>query len=118
MSVARFPAYDYDLAATLSSGQAFRWRDKQDRWIGVIGSRWVELQMQNECIVAETPGTDCGWSWLLDYLQLEVNLRDVLSTFPDDPPMRAAVQACQGLRLLRQDPWECLASFILSSTKQ
>ena len=32
--------------------------------------------------------------------------------------MRAAVAACRGLRLLRQDPWECLASFILSSTKQ
>jgi N-glycosylase/DNA lyase len=28
------------------------------------------------------------------------------------------VAACRGLRLLRQDPWECLASFILSSTKQ
>jgi N-glycosylase/DNA lyase len=32
--------------------------------------------------------------------------------------MQAAVTACRGLRLLRQDPWECLASFILSSTKQ
>ena len=32
--------------------------------------------------------------------------------------MRDAVAACRGLRLLRQDPWECLASFILSSTKQ
>jgi N-glycosylase/DNA lyase len=32
--------------------------------------------------------------------------------------MRLAVTACCGLRLLRQDPWECLASFILSSTKQ
>jgi len=32
--------------------------------------------------------------------------------------MHAAVSACRGLRLLRQDPWECLASFILSSTKQ
>src|ERR1700739_2698797 len=32
--------------------------------------------------------------------------------------MRRAVTACRGLRLLRQDPWECLASFILSSTKQ
>ena len=32
--------------------------------------------------------------------------------------MQAAVSACRGLRLLRQDPWECLASFILSSTKQ
>ena len=32
--------------------------------------------------------------------------------------MRDAVAACRGLRLLRQEPWECLASFILSSTKQ
>jgi N-glycosylase/DNA lyase len=32
--------------------------------------------------------------------------------------MRAAVARCRGLRLLRQDPWECLASFICSSTKQ
>ena len=32
--------------------------------------------------------------------------------------MNAAVASCRGLRLLRQDPWECLASFILSSTKQ
>jgi N-glycosylase/DNA lyase len=32
--------------------------------------------------------------------------------------MCAAVLACRGLRLLRQDHWECLASFILSSTKQ
>src|SRR6185295_10594476 len=35
-----------------------------------------------------------------------------------DPPMQTAVNACRGLRLLRQDPWECLGSFILSSTKQ
>ena len=32
--------------------------------------------------------------------------------------MQAAVAACHGLRLLRQEPWECLASFILFSTKQ
>jgi hypothetical protein len=32
--------------------------------------------------------------------------------------MREAVAACRGLRLVRQEPWECLASFICSSTKQ
>jgi len=32
--------------------------------------------------------------------------------------MRDSVAACRGLRLLRQEPWECLASFICSSTKQ
>jgi N-glycosylase/DNA lyase len=55
---------------------------------------------------------------LSDYLQLDLNLAEVVRTFPDDEPIRAAVAACRGLRLLRQDPWECLASFILSSTKQ
>ena len=55
---------------------------------------------------------------LTHYLQTDVNLARILATFPDDEPMRAAVAACPGLRLLRQDPWECLASFILSSTKQ
>jgi N-glycosylase/DNA lyase len=38
--------------------------------------------------------------------------------FPDDEPMNQAVAECRGLRVLRQEPWECLASFILSATKQ
>lgn len=58
------------------------------------------------------------WRWLTHYLQTDVVLSDILATFPDDPHLRAAVAACRGLRLLRQDPWECLASFILSATKQ
>jgi len=58
------------------------------------------------------------WPWLRHYLQTEVELEKILAAFPDDPPMREAVAACQGLRLLRQEPWECLASFICSSTKQ
>jgi N-glycosylase/DNA lyase len=45
-------------------------------------------------------------------------LGKILQTFPDDEPMRRATTACRGLRVLRQEPWECLASFILSSNKQ
>jgi N-glycosylase/DNA lyase len=55
---------------------------------------------------------------LRDFLQTGVDLESILATFPDDEPMRTSVGVCRGLRLLRQDPWECLASFILSSTKQ
>jgi len=58
------------------------------------------------------------WQWLVNYLQLELDVREVVRSFPSDEPMQAAITACRGLRLLRQDPWECLASFILSSTKQ
>jgi N-glycosylase/DNA lyase len=113
-----FAARDYDLAATLTSGQAFRWRQQDRWWSGVIGNRWVRLRSEPGSITAETAGPVADWDWLAHYLQLQVDLGEVLREFPDDEPMRAAVAACRGLRLLRQDPWECLASFILSSTKQ
>ena len=45
----------------------------------------------------------CSTSWL---------------TFPDDEVLQQAVRQHWGLRVLRQEPWETLASFIASSTKQ
>ena len=112
------PVRDYDLAATLDSGQAFRWQPCNDSWVGVVGQRWVRLTQRHNGIRAETAGPVADWQWLRDYLQTETDLAAVLKTFPDDAPLRDAVAACRGLRVLRQDPWECLASFILSSTKQ
>ena len=123
--VTLFPARDYDLAATLDSGQVFRWQRSadgssagSDSWTGVIGRHAVRLTRTGDGIRAETTEPMDDWQWLRDYLQTDVDLEAVLKTFPDDAPMRDAVVACRGLRVLRQDPWECLASFILSSTKQ
>jgi N-glycosylase/DNA lyase len=118
LSKKSFPARDYDLAATLTCGQAFRWQRQGECWVGIIGSRWVRLQAGDSSLTAETAGPAGDWNWLTEYLQLDLELGEVLGTFPDDEPMRLAIAACRGLRLLRQDPWECLASFILSSTKQ
>jgi N-glycosylase/DNA lyase len=56
--------------------------------------------------------------WLRHHLAAGEVLEPILATFPDDVPLRSAVARCRGLRLLRQEPWECLASFICSSTKQ
>jgi N-glycosylase/DNA lyase len=113
-----FPVKNYDLALTLASGQAFRWRRSGGVWEGVIGSRWVRLWQDADRILAETSSQEEDWQWLRHFLQTEVDLEPILAAFPDDPPMREAVAACRGLRLLRQEPWECLASFICSSSKQ
>lgn len=113
------PARDYDLDATLTSGQAFGWERGASGWTGVVAGRWVELSSGRSGIQARTVVNPDDWNWLRDFLQTEVRLAEVVRTFPaDDEHLQQAVQACRGLRLLRQEPWECLASFILSSTKQ
>lgn len=113
-----FELPDYDLAATLTSGQAFRWQPNGAGWVGVIGRNWARLRQEGSSLIVETAEPVPDWNWLTSYLQTNVDLKEILATFPDDEPMRISVEACRGLRLLRQDPWECLASFILSSTKQ
>lgn len=113
------PVRDYDLDATLGCGQAFGWEKDERGWTGVVTGRWVRLRATGQGIRAEfTKGVE-SISWLSEYLQIGVDLREVIATFPKgDVHLAKAVERCFGLRLVRQDPWECLASFILSSTKQ
>lgn len=118
-TTAHFPVSDYDLAATLTSGQAFHWRHVAGKWEAVIHGRWVQLEQPTPAaITATTCEPVADWRWLRDYLRLDADHAAMLASFPDDEPLRAAIAHCRGLRLLRQEPWECLASFILSSTKQ
>jgi len=113
-----FPVRDYNLDATLVSGQAFCWQSIGQAWEGVIGGRWVRLYLSKVGIVAEVAKPVHDWAWLEHYLQLHFDLGQALATLPDDEPIQNAIAALPGLRLLRQDYWECLASFILSATKQ
>jgi len=112
------PVRDYDLAATLDSGQVFRWQRDGISWNGVLGKYYIQLTQTSAGIHARAHAPVDDWNFLREFLQTDVDLGGIQKTFPNDEPMREAIVACRGLRLLRQDPWECLASFILSSTKQ
>lgn len=109
---------EYDLDATLTSGQVFGWERDRDGWVNVVAGRWVRLQQDGNSLHAEVAAAQTEWHWLADYLQIQVDLARVLASFPEDEHLTTAVAACRGLRLLRQNPWDCLAHFILSSTKQ
>lgn len=118
-------AENYNLDATLGSGQTFQFtRTGTGDWEGVIGSQWVSLRSHTQGIQVRFapgsagPGHGPDLAPVEEFLQNRVNLEAILETFPRDGVLLKATRACQGLRLLKQDPWQCLASFILSSTKQ
>lgn len=113
-----WPVTDYDLEATLEGGQAFRWRRRGGAWEGVVRGRWVGVSATRGALEVWTVDADGPAGGLAEYFRAGEDLAAVHRSFPDDAPLRAAVAACRGLRLLRQEPWECLGSFILSSTKQ
>lgn len=108
-----------DLPSTLASGQCFRWRlASDDVWTGVIGGDLVRLWATPEGIgiaSAPTPPAELAES-LASYLRLDDDLPVIQARIAVDPHVRDGIEHYPGLRLLRQDPWETLAGFILSST--
>ncbi len=86
---------------------------------GVIGDRLLRLSEYDEGV--EVTALDDGpmpdaLDKAADYLSAGVDLEEFKLAFYDDPCIGPAVRGYAGLRLLRQDPWECLVSFICSST--
>jgi N-glycosylase/DNA lyase len=109
---------EINLAATLDCGQAFRWRREGGWFRGVIGNRVVWLRQVEEGVQWKClPPTEDA-TFLAHYLALDNPLKKIIATFPDDPYFHEAVRQFYGMRMLRQEPWETLASFIASSTKQ
>jgi N-glycosylase/DNA lyase len=109
---------DFALASTVECGQAFRWSRAADCWFeGVVG-RWVIRLRQHPNSVEWESRPAVDKKVVAKYLALDVSLPDILATFPSDPLLRQAVKNHHGLRVIRQEPWECLASFIASSSKQ
>ena len=104
----------FDLSQTLGCGQVFHWRTHGAGWLGTVG---------DEPLYAEQRGArlfvPAGCELLAHrYFALDHPLEEFGATFPEDEAMRAARDFCCGLRIIRQPPWECLATFITSALKQ
>jgi N-glycosylase/DNA lyase len=107
------PAPEFDLGATLASGQVFHWVPQGAGYTGVIGRTPVYVEQ-----VADEILTDGDPESVSRYFALDHPLPEIYRSFPDDPAMTAALEYCRGMRIIRQPPWECLATFITSSMKQ
>lgn len=101
-----------DLDLTLGCGQAHRWRKEGDAWKGVIGDRMVTLRQGEGGVYFDNVPP----SRLAAYLRIDDPVEAIYEDISTaDPLLDRLVQRYRGLRLLRQDPWECLATYLLAT---
>jgi N-glycosylase/DNA lyase len=110
----RIAASEFDLARTLDSGQVFHWETCDDGFAGAIGEQGVYVEQRGDDIFFSGVSAKV----ITHYFALDHRLVEICQSFPDDSTMCAARDFCQGLRIIRQPLWECLATFITSSMKQ
>ena len=108
-------AQNFDLEQTLDCGQAFRW-EKDDRgvWHGIAFHKYIELFENNgDIIITNSNEQDFKNVWY-DYFDLGLDYSKVIKEVSLDPTVAKAAQFSGGIRLLNQEPWEALISFIIS----
>ena len=114
MKLRRLAAHDFDLEKTLNCGQIFHWERSGAGFVGTIGEKAVYVEQRSD----ELRFTGVSAEAIANYFSLDHPLAEICRSFPRDPAMIAARDFCQGLRIIRQPRWECLATFICSSMKQ
>jgi len=111
MSVYQITTSDFNLDHTLSCGQVFRW-ERDGWWVGVVNGAVIRAKQEgDELIINSTLDAD----YIRDYFRLDDDIERIYSEIGKDKKMESLIRKYRGLRLIRQDPWECLVSYICSS---
>ncbi|NOG82270.1 MAG: hypothetical protein HND49_00370 [Planctomycetes bacterium] len=102
---------DFDLQCTLESGQIFRFREINGWYYVSARDKLFKIrQLKNKI---EFHGVD--QKFIVYYFSLDEEHTKILEEINKDPFINKAIMEHRGLRLIRQDPWECLVAFICSS---
>lgn len=111
---------DFDLDRIAGSGQCFRWRKNGSGAYHIVHK---EHYLQIRSLGSSDYALSCPEAEYKDiwypYFDLGENYRCIRERVrkEDDPFLYDACEYGKGIRILRQDPWEMLISFIISQNK-
>lgn len=106
---------DFDLAQTLDCGQCFRWEMLEDgSFSGIAFGKYCRVSQEGDTIsFFDTTPEDFHTLWR-PYFDLDRDYGALKERLSQDPILAEATRFAPGIRILRQDHWEALCSFILS----
>lgn len=106
-------ANHFNLERTLTCGQAFRWKPQKDgSWFGVALDRPLLIRQFGDTLDLSAPVGDRDF-WR-GYFALDRDYGEVEALLASDSQTAPAVACSGGMRILRQDPYEALISFVVS----
>ena len=95
-------------------GQCFRFRKTGDTWTGVAHERVLTVRDTAEGLELIGAAKDAETIWR-GYFDADRSYADILKQLSSDEAVRMSAETFRGMRLLRQEPFETLISFIISA---
>ena len=107
---------DFNLTHIFECGQCFRWIKQQDgSYNGIVNDKFVNVSLSNGILYIKNAEEQDFIDVWYEYFDLETDYSKIKSVLEKDEIMKEAIKTGYGIRLLRQDFWEMLISFIISA---
>ena len=99
--------FSIDIDNSINSGQVFLWEKQGSDWYGIDGQDVLKINKNGVIKSIRNLKTD--------FFRKNDNMQEIIKSISKDKTVKKAVKEYEGLRLFRQDPFQCLISFIISS---
>lgn len=109
---------NFQLHHVFESGQTFRWQKQADsqNYIGIVQDKVMHIEFCGDHSLLLSPCTPSEFENIWEpYFDFQRDYASIFNELMKDSILKTAVEYGWGIRLLNQDPWESLISFILSS---
>ena len=97
--------FEINIDDTINSGQVFLWKKIDSKWYGVDGKKILILEDK----------LDVKSKNIRNFFRFDDDFQGIKKQLSKDKVMKKAINNFPGMRILRQDPFQCYISFIVSS---
>ena len=107
---------DFDLSETFDCGQCFRWEKQDDAYVGIAYGHPLKISQNGDTITLYGKSRD-EWDKVWgSYFDIQRDYGKIKAALSRDTVMKNAISFGEGIRILNQEPFECLISFIISAS--
>lgn len=111
----KLKAKNFNLAHTLECGQIFRYEPIDGFYYVVTGDKVLKLKQQGNDLFYSSNSDEVDDKFIMRFFRLDDDYDKIIEAISKDSNVAAAVKKYSGLRLIRQEPFECLISYICSA---
>lgn len=108
---------DFNLKHIFECGQCFRWNpENENTYIGVAKGRALKIKQDSDVVTLfDTSPDDFNNIWY-DYFDFSRDYSKIKERLSEDDVLKTAIPFGSGIRILKQDLWETVVSFIISAS--
>lgn len=109
---------DFNINHIFDCGQCFRWNKEEDgSYTGVVKNKVINIRQDGSTVEFDNISMD-DYPLIEKYFDLDTSYEDIKKNLDTDEIIAEAIKFGEGIRILNQDEWETMISFMISANNR